>query len=489
MLLAAPWQSDPDCGHQVVCEYQTHYCTYIRAPKLLSLQTPISGHQDELLFILAFQAYELWFRVLTNDLNKVIKGIVSPELETFEPIKLLNRSSKIMSLLNRQTELATILFLKDIRLELSLVPLGDGSHSFQLTRLAQQTSRLRAMLGSADQPPSPHLLAVQDFLLRYDAWIRRFEDLLSGCIAPEVTGAPRYPDYLALRELTALQTGVKGEWIAEGECPKTHTLTDPVSPDELLFIVVHQAFELWFRAILHEMDKIVHLLRLPAPDVASASQRMKRVVGIQHLLADQILIPATMLPMDFLKFRAQTDLIDQVRYERGLSPASGTESYQFREIEILGGLKGSVAYREFLRGTSHSHTRFLTPAIQARLHQPSLPELFDALLEHRGVGSLLRIFRPADSPNPNADLAELADLLLEFDQYFQLWRVNHLTMVQSMIGRKSGTGFLGPEYLKETTGMGMQAEDDRIYATPQVRPRFFERLWEARTRMQTNEIS
>jgi tryptophan 2,3-dioxygenase len=97
---------------------------------------------------------------------------------------------------------------------------------------------------------------------------------------------------------------------------------------------------------------------------------------------------------------------------------------------------------------------------------------------------VVEIYRSAPAPNPHADLAELADLLLEFDQFFQLWRYNHLTMVQTMIGRKSGTGFLGPEYLKETIGLGLQGEDDRPLRTPQIRPRFFEDLWEARTRMQ-----
>jgi tryptophan 2,3-dioxygenase len=198
-------------------------------------------------------------------------------------------------------------------------------------------------------------------------------------------------------------------------------------------------------------------------------------------------IPATMLPMDFLKFRNQTRVVDGVIQARGLSPASGTESYQFRELEIIAGLRQSVAYTEFLHGNQDMHIRFLTPRQEERLQEPSLSEAFHRLMAARGVRDLTQIFKPADSTNAHADLAELADLLLEFDEFFQLWRVNHLTMVQSMIGRKSGTGFLGPEYLKETVGMGMQGEDDRLLQTPQMRPRFFEELWEVRTRLQASD--
>jgi tryptophan 2,3-dioxygenase len=211
---------------------------------------------------------------------------------------------------------------------------------------------------------------------------------------------------------------------------------------------------------------------------------MRRVVRIQELLAEMIAIPATIAAMDFLRFRQMTRTVDGVAHGRGLSPASGTESYQFRELEVIAGLKHSVAYEEFLGGNSELHTRFLTPRLEARLSQPSLPEAFHAVLAKRGLADVIEIFKPADVANPHSDLAELADLLLEFDHFFQLWRFNHLTMVQSMIGRKSGTGFLGPEYLKETVGLGMQGEDDRLLRTPQIRPRFFEDLWEARTRMQ-----
>jgi tryptophan 2,3-dioxygenase len=205
-------------------------------------------------------------------------------------------------------------------------------------------------------------------------------------------------------------------------------------------------------------------------------------VKIQQLLAEQIHIPATMLPLDFFRFRSQTRLAEGVACERGLSPSSGTESYQFREIEIAAGLKGDEAHAELLRGTPSLAVRLLTPAQERRLGQPSLPEAFDRLLAGRGVRDVAEIFTPADTPNPHADLAELADVLLEFDEFFRFWRINHATMVQSMIGLRSGTGFLGPEYLRETAGLGRQGAG-RVFASSQERPRFFEALWDARTRL------
>jgi len=228
-----------------------------------------------------------------------------------------------------------------------------------------------------------------------------------------------------------------------------------------MFIIVHQVFELWFRAIILELDSLLDDLNADPPNVRSAIKRIERVVRIQRLLVEMIHFPASMLPIDFLQFRNQEKIIDGKIHVRGLSPASGTESFQFREIEILGGLKHSVSFEEFLNGNQNMHIRFLTPRQEIRLEHASIPELFQRVLEHHGVKQLKTIFHPANSQNPYADLAQLADYFLEFDHFFQQWRMNHLTMVQSMIGRKSGTGFLGPEYLKETLGMGMQEDDDR----------------------------
>jgi tryptophan 2,3-dioxygenase len=166
----------------------------------------------------------------------------------------------------------------------------------------------------------------------------------------------------------------------------------------------------------------------------------------------------------------------------GLSPASGTESYQFREIEIVCGLRDDPVFQKYLAGSERLPVRLLTPRQRERLVQPTLPEAFRRALAARGLERYDALFTPADVPNPNLDLALLADTLLEFDEFFRFWRLGHLSMVEKMIGAKSGTGFLGPEYLAETAGLQLQTKN-RIFPDRQVRPRFFEELWEVRTRL------
>ena len=126
-----------------------------------------------------------------------------------------------------------------------------------------------------------------------------------------------YNKYLRVQDLINLQ-----------DC-----LSDPAHHDELLFITVHQAYELWFKQILHELDAAIQFMeddRVPA-----ATRAIKRVVDIEKLLVNQIHILESMTPISFLAFRDQ------------LNPASGFQSMQFREIEFSSGLKDKDILREF----------------------------------------------------------------------------------------------------------------------------------------------
>ena len=483
----ARWNDDPKCGHLVAHEFQTHYCSYIRALRLLSLQRTQTEHPDEVIAILALQAIELWLRVVRNDLEAARTEIGVDRQGTFELSKLLNRASTLIRLLDRHTDLAESILLDVLGLELPLSGPLEDLRSTQLRDLEQQTQDLSAALGTAAGSATPDALAGRDFIGRANRWSDRYQRLLADLFERDRPTAPDLEHYLAIPELLSLDQGLKGEWAPKESPPARLRGTEKPSPDELMFIVAHQVFELWFRALIHESKAIQRELGKATPEVELASRRLRRVVRVQKMLVDMIHIPATMLPMDFLVFRARTRQIDGVTHYRGLEPASGTESFQFRELEIMAGLRDSVAYREFLEGNEDMHIRFVTPAQEALLEQPSMAEMFDRLVRARKIADLRLISRPSDVENPNADLAELADLLLEFDQFFQLWRMNHLTMVQRMIGRKSGTGYLGPEYLRDTVGMGMQQEDDRPLRAPQMRPRFFEDLWEVRTRMMFEE--
>ena len=246
-----------------------------------------------------------------------------------------------------------------------------------------------------------------------------------------------YNKYLRVQDLIKLQ-----------DC-----LSDPAHHDELLFITVHQAYELWFKQILHEIDAAIPMIqqdRLPA-----ATRALKRVVDIEKLLLDQIHILESMTPINFLAFRDQ------------LNPASGFQSMQFREIEFSSGLKDASIVREF------EHDAFASERLEARLAQPSLADVFYQALERRGFDvsnrsrAVLEILTHFEE---RYEEFQLSEALMEHDEYFSLWRSHHIKMVERMVGAKRGTGGSeGIGYLKTT-----------------LDKKFFPDLWEARTYLDVN---
>jgi len=245
-------------------------------------------------------------------------------------------------------------------------------------------------------------------------------------------------------------------------------LSDPAHHDELLFITVHQAYELWFKQILHELDAAIVLMN--EGRLTAAARAVRRVVEIEKLLVTQIHILETMTPISFLGFRDE------------LNPASGFQSMQFREIEFTSGLKDKSIIAEF-----HDDS-FASSRLQKRLDSPSLADAFFRALGQRGFTS-----PPIDSnTNPNEqkqsyDLRtravleilthfedryeefQLTEALLEHDEFFALWRSHHIKMVERMVGARRGTGGSeGIGYLKTT-----------------LDKKFFPELWEARTYLDT----
>ena len=261
-----------------------------------------------------------------------------------------------------------------------------------------------------------------------------------------------YNKYLRVQDLINLQ-----------EC-----LSTPAHHDELLFITVHQAYELWFKQILHEIDAAIVLLeddRVPA-----ATRAIQRVVEIEKLLVNQIHILERMTPISFLAFRDQ------------LNPASGFQSMQFREIEFSSGLKDGSIVREF------SSDEFAYERLRGRMERPSLADSFYRVLQRRGFTAPLTS-ADADATQQKKAYEErtravleilthfeeryeefqLAEALLEHDEYFSLWRSHHIKMVERMVGAKRGTGGSeGIGYLKTT-----------------LDKKFFPELWEARTYLDT----
>jgi tryptophan 2,3-dioxygenase len=240
---------------------------------------------------------------------------------------------------------------------------------------------------------------------------------------PPHAGETDYATYLLIDDLLELQQ------------PLT-----PAAHDELLFIIVHQSYELWFKLILHELTRARDELLARRPQ--AATPRLRRVVAIERLLLSHLDVLETMGPEGFLEFRDP------------LAPASGFQSVQFRSIEWLSGLRDTF------------------PAGATPPEGPNLYEAFRAcaeLPEDRGerLAALTDLYRDHEADALRASLHDVAELLLDHDEGIALWRHHHVLMAAREIGTRPGTGGSpGVPYLKTTL--------DR---------RFFPELWDVRVEL------
>ncbi len=284
----------------------------------------------------------------------------------------------------------------------------------------------------------------------------------SGASAKEKAGASSstasseerltYSSYLRVPELLALQRGV----------------SSPAHHDELLFIIIHQTYELWFKELLHDLDAVVANLRAAGADPTSrdgvyeAARLLRRCTEIMRVLVEQFTILETMLPTHFLAFREK------------LNPASGFQSEQFRELEFLCGLKDEKMLRY------HELTPETHAILYRRLREDSLHDVFFEAL--KTLGKLPRMSNNAtdrerfearakavqalyqDERN-HRDWIDVCERLTEFDELVVGWRLRHIQMVERTIGVRMGTGgSTGSSYLKLT-----------------LEKKFFPELWEARS--------
>jgi len=209
--------------------------------------------------------------------------------------------------------------------------------------------------------------------------------------------------------------------------------------DEMLFIIIHQASELWLKLAGHEMEAAVRYV--DADDLRKAFKVIARVKLILSQLTQSWSILSTLTPVDYLKFR---DV---------LGPASGFQSYSYRKLEFLLGNKNASMIRV------HAHDPQVHGELERVLHAPSL---YDAVLRklHRhgfpiDASYLDRDFsqpyEPHDSvaaawtaiyrnPDEHFDLYELAEKLMDVEDAFQNWRFKHMFTVQRVIGVRKGTG-------------------------------------------------
>jgi tryptophan 2,3-dioxygenase len=225
-----------------------------------------------------------------------------------------------------------------------------------------------------------------------------------------------YASYLRLDALLALQ----------------ESRSDPPEHDEHLFILVHQVYELWFKQVLHELDRLDAMFaRCDTPAVLAT---FKRILTILKTLVAQVDVIETMTPIDFASFRTR------------LSSASGFQSLQFRLIEVRLGKRDRRVVDHF-SGDGGARAR-----LEIALSAPSLFERFMGYLQAMGVSfaagteaGLLHVYR--HEPN----LVSVCERMVDLDEGLQEWRYRHMKMVERTIGLKSGTGgSAGAEYLRTT---------------------------------------
>ncbi|MFZ9386984.1 MAG: tryptophan 2,3-dioxygenase [Chitinophagaceae bacterium] len=291
-------------------------------------------------------------------------------------------------------------------------------------------------------------------------------------------GDVHYHDYLQL------------EKILNAQFPESDKHNLPAH-DETLFIIIHQAYELWFKQLHHEVDSVAGIMSRPAlndnsPELQTIVHRLNRCITILRVLVHQIDIMETMTPMDFLDFR---DL---------LRPASGFQSWQFKELEAKLGLKYEERHgREYYTSQLRSeHVELIKNAenglsllqlLNAWLermpflnegadpafwqHYRSIYEMSLADAEKSNVSAFHDVFygnvsQPARSLSPAASRAalfimlyrgypllqlpfQLLNCLLDIDEQLSSWRYRHMNMVHRMIGSRIGTGgSTGKDYLK-----------------------------------------
>lgn len=232
--------------------------------------------------------------------------------------------------------------------------------------------------------------------------------------------AVNYSSYLKLDELLSLQ----------------RPLSSPPEHDEMLFIIIHQTYELWFKQLLHEVEKIKR--DFTGDDLFGAIHTFKRARTVMKTLVGQIDILETMTPMSFTSFRDRLDT------------ASGFQSAQFREMEFVLGYKRADTLKYVPEGGSDRQ------CLTKRLAEPSVVDHFYDFLEQRGVAipaalrdkpveeptrpdpgiqrALLRLYRDRN------ELSILFELMCDLDEGFQEWRYRHIKLVERTIGSKQGTG-------------------------------------------------
>ncbi|GAA5143213.1 tryptophan 2,3-dioxygenase family protein [Nocardioides marinquilinus] len=233
-----------------------------------------------------------------------------------------------------------------------------------------------------------------------------------------------------------------------------HLESDPPEHDELLFITIHQVYELWFQQLLHEVTAARDAMT--RGELWWAQHLLARVHVIERVLVQQVDVLETMTPQDFGRFRQR------------LAPASGFQSVQFRELEFASGAK-DAAYLERFRGlTADERAR-----LDQRLAEPTLWDAFLHVLRAHDLPAgtdedvVASVRTAAHDRARFAAVWALAEALLQHDELAASWRARHVVMVERMIGHKSGTG----------------GSSGAAYLRGRLPLQYYPLLWEVRSRL------
>ncbi|HET6528126.1 MAG TPA: tryptophan 2,3-dioxygenase family protein [Balneolaceae bacterium] len=254
-----------------------------------------------------------------------------------------------------------------------------------------------------------------------------------------------YGNYLKIDELLDLQ----------------QLKSEPGEHDEMLFIIIHQTYELWFKQILHEFGKLRNDLK--AGRTWGAAKTMNRILTILKTMVAQLDILETMTPLEFNSFRGFLD------------EASGFQSVQFREVEILCGHHSTHVFKAYADEPENIER------MKSRMEELTIWECFCLYLQQKGYDAEMPerenegalVYGPSEKNQKilvdilknDPETAMLCELLIDFDEGLQEWRYRHVKMVERTIGDKAGTGgSSGVDYLKST-----------------LHKRIFPDLWEVRS--------
>jgi tryptophan 2,3-dioxygenase len=271
---------------------------------------------------------------------------------------------------------------------------------------------------------------------------------LEESIKTDFQKAMSYGDYLHLDKILSSQ----------------HRLSD--HHDEMLFIIIHQTSELWMKLILHELTEAIQFIR--QNDLEPSFKILSRVSRIQQQLIQSWSVLSTLTPSEYLEFRDK------------LGQSSGFQSYQNRLIEFALGNKNAHTLAVY------QHQTEIYKKMQQALHNPSIYDAAIHVLVARGIPvddevlnrdlsknyepnlsveeAWLKVYRNVDQ---YWDLYELAEKLVDIGHQQQIWRFNHMSTVERIIGHKQGTGgSSGVTYLKRVLDQ-----------------HFFPELWSVRTKL------